>query len=135
MYNFRVPDEEITASANRIWEAYRARYSQATSEQEPQNVTLSSKPKAEGLKNTDGKSMFISWQVDDAGSGNGRELMDPVCRSEEKAMARFCSGALRHSVVDMANHSDGTQYKQGVGNQENGVLQSDRNRMRKTVVV
>ncbi len=113
MYSFRIPHDEIVASTNRIWDKYQAQYSEATTKQEPQDVTVSRKPRPEGDRDTDGKLMFISWQADGAGSSNGRELMEPVCLSEQKALAETYLGGLRYNIVDMGNPPKATQQKQG----------------------
>ena len=131
MYSFRVPHDEIVASTNRIWDDYQAQYSEATTEQEPRNVTVSRKPKPEGDRDTDGKLMFISWQTDgNTGFGNSSELIESVCRSEQKALAGSYSGGLRYNIVDMGNHPNATQQKQSVGSKEGIELQSRRHEVR-----
>ena len=126
VYSFRIPDSEIVASTNRIWDEYKARYSEATTTQEPQSVTVSRKPKPEGDRDTDGKLMFISWQADGAGSSNGRELMERVCQSEQKALAGSYSGGLRYNIVDLENLQKAVQQTLGVGNKREIGLQSRR---------
>ncbi|KAM0795835.1 hypothetical protein BDR22DRAFT_966649 [Usnea florida] len=126
VYSFRVPDSEIEASTKRIWDEYLARYSEATTAQEPQSVTISRKPKPEGDRDTDGKLMFILWQADGAGSSNGRELMERVCQSEQKALAGSYSGGLRYNIVDLENLPKAERQTLGVGNKPEIEVQSRR---------
>ena len=127
VYSFRVPHDEVVASTDRIWDNYLTRYSEATSEKEPQNVTVSRKPRPEGDRDTDGKLMFISWHVG-GGTGNGRELIEPVVLSEQKALGRSYSGGLRYNIVDMGDSSKATQRKRGVGCKQDVELGSRRHK-------
>ena len=125
VYSFRIPHEEVVASTDRIWDSYLTRYFESTSAQEPQNVSVSRKPKPEGDRDTDGKLMFISWHVG-GDTGTGRELIEPVVQSEQKALAGSYSGGLRYNIVDMGDSSKATQRKRGVGKQQDVALRSQK---------
>ena len=125
LYSFRVPHDEVVASTDRIWDSYLTQYSEATSAQEPQNVSISRKPKPEGERDTDGKLMFISWHAG-GGAGNGRDLIEPLIQSEQKALAGSYSGGLRYNIVDMGDSSKATQKKRGVGKKQDIELRGQR---------
>ena len=127
MYSFRVPHDEVVASTNRIWDNYLTQYSEATSEQEPQNVSLSRKPRPEGDRDTDGKLMFVSWEAGGGvGSDGGRDLIESLISSEQKSLSESYVGALRYNIVDMGNHPRSTQQKPKRGTNRDIELQNRR---------
>ena len=97
---------------NHIWAKYLGKHYKQTS-RDPKNVNISPKPMSTASGGSKEKLMFIYCQIDgDLGPRQSRELMDEVCRLEERSLAASKgTGALRYSIVDMADLASSLELK------------------------